>query len=104
MQTTRRTFVIHSAVGGAALAAGQFALAQPAATLSETDPQAMALGYKADAAKADKTKYPKRGATDRCGTCALYQGKAGDAAGPCPLYGGKQVAAKGWCSAWAKKG
>lgn len=104
MQTSRRTFVIHSALGGATLAAGQLAWAQQAATLSETDPQAVALGYKADAAKVDKTKYPKRGATDRCSTCALYQGKASDATGPCPLYGGKRVSAQGWCSAWVKKG
>ena len=41
----------------------------------ETDTQTAALGYKADATKTDKVKYPKYAAC-------------------------KQVAGKGWCSAW----
>ena len=69
----------------------------------ETDTQTAALGYKADATKTDKVKYPKYAAGQACNTCALYQGKAADAAGGCPLFAGKQVAGKGWCSAWAKK-
>lgn len=101
MTPTRRTFVIHSIVGAGALATGSLALAQ--AMLLDTDPQAVALGYKADGAKADKAKYPKYAASQNCANCALYQGKAGDAAGGCPLFAGKQVTAKGWCSAWAKK-
>lgn len=71
--------------------------------VQESDAQAIALGYKADATKADKAKYPKYAAGQQCANCALYQGKATDAAGPCPLFAGKQVASKGWCSAWAKK-
>lgn len=97
----RRQFVIHVSTAGAALYAGS-ALAQ-AALLAETDPQAVALGYKADTTKVDKAKYPKHAATQNCINCALYQGKPGDAAGGCPLFAGKQVAGKGWCSAWAKK-
>lgn len=97
----RRQFVIHVAATGTALYAGQ-ALAQ-LAPLAETDPQAVALGYKADTTKVDKAKYPKHAAEQNCINCALYQGKAGDAAGGCPLFAGKQVAGKGWCSAWAKK-
>lgn len=69
----------------------------------ETDAQATALGYKADAGKVDKAKFPKFAAGQQCGNCALFQGKAGAASGPCPLFAGKQVSAKGWCSAWAKK-
>jgi len=72
--------------------------------VAETDPQASALGFKADASKVDKTKQPKFAAGQACGNCALYQGAAGSAAGACPLFAGKQVAAKAWCSAWAKKG
>ena len=97
----RRQFVIHVSATGAALCAGQ-ALAQPA-MLAETDPQAVALGYKADTTKVDKAKFPKHEAAQNCANCALYQGKATDAAGGCPLFAGKQVAGKGWCSAWAKK-
>ena len=99
----RRQFVIHVSTTGAALFAGQ-ALAQAAPPLlAETDPQAAALGYKADTTKVDKAKFPKHEAAQNCANCALYQGKAGDAAGGCPLFAGKQVAGKGWCSAWVKK-
>ena len=99
----RRQFVIYVSATGAALFAGQ-ALAQAApALLAESDPQAVALGYKADTTKVDKAKFPKHEVAQNCANCALYQGKAGDAAGGCPLFAGKQVAAKGWCSAYAKK-
>ena len=100
--STRRTFMIQSiAVTG--LAAGVGA-AQAQAMLAENDPQAQALGYKADATKVDKAKFPKYAAGQVCSNCALYQGAASSSAGGCPLFAGKQVAAKGWCSAWAKKG
>lgn len=100
MMNSRRTFMITVAAAGAALTTA----AQAQAKLDEKDPQAVALGYVADATKADTKKYPKYAAGQNCASCALYQGKAGDAAGVCPLFAGKQVAAKGWCSAWAKKG
>ncbi|OZA47507.1 high-potential iron-sulfur protein [Polaromonas sp. 17-63-33] len=76
---------------------------QAQAMVSETDPQAAALGYKADASKVDKAKYPKYAAGQKCDNCALYQGKPGSAAGGCSLFGAKQVAGPGWCSAYAKK-
>ena len=71
--------------------------------LAETDPLAVALGYKAEASKTDVKKYPKYAAGQNCKNCALYAGKPADTAGACPLFAGKQVAAAGWCSAWAKK-
>jgi High potential iron-sulfur protein len=99
--STRRTFMIQvSTVASAALVA-QEASAQ--AMVSETDPQAAGLGYKADASKVDKAKFPKYAAGQACGSCALYQGKPADASGNCGLFPGKQVAGKGWCSAYAKK-
>jgi hypothetical protein len=100
MTTTRRIFLITTAATGAAFVSN----ARAQAMVAPTDPQAAALGYVADATKADTKKFPKYAAGQNCGNCALYQGKAGDAAGNCPLFAGKQVAAKGWCSAWAKKG
>lgn len=103
MNSNRRVFVIQTVVGAGALAAAQLSRAQAAPMLAETDPQAVALGYKADATKADKVKFPKYVAGEHCANCALFQGKATDAAGGCPLFAGKHVAAKGWCSAWAKK-
>jgi len=99
MINTRRTFLMTVAAGGATLATAAHAQAK----LDEKDPQAMALGYVADAAKTDTKKFPKYAAGQNCTNCALYQGKAADAWGGCPLFAGKQVAGKGWCSAWAKK-
>ncbi len=101
MKTTRRQFMIMSAAGAATLALNNTVQAQ--AMVAETDPQASALGYKADASKVDKAKFPKYAAGQVCDNCALYQGKAGSAAGGCSLFAGKQVAGKGWCSAYAKK-
>lgn len=99
--TSRREFIVQLGLGGAALASGH-SLAQ-GAMVAESDAQAAALGYKADATKADKVKFPKYAAGQLCGNCSLYQGKPGDAAGGCPLFAGKQVSANGWCSAWSKK-
>ena len=89
------------ATGTVITSASMSAVAQTA--VSESDSQAVALGYKADAGKVDKAKQPKFVAGSNCGNCALFQGKAGAASGGCPLFAGKEVAAKGWCSAWAKK-
>jgi hypothetical protein len=101
MQTNRRQFLLMSAAGAATLSLSNLVHAQ--AMVAETDPQAQALGYRADTTKVDTKKYPKHANTHRCDNCALYQAKAGAAAGGCSLFAGKQVAASGWCSAWAKK-
>ena len=101
MKPTRRQFIILSAVGTCTLALNTGAHAQSMVT--ETDAQAVALGYRADAAKVDKAKYAKYAAGQECDNCALFQGKVGAAAGGCSLFAGKQVAGKGWCSAYAKK-
>ncbi len=100
MNNNRRIFFTTLAASGSLLATS----ARAQAKLEEKDPQAVALGYVAEATKTDTKKYPKYAAGQVCNNCALYQGKATDAAGGCPLFAGKQVAGKGWCSAWAKKG
>jgi hypothetical protein len=74
-----------------------------APVLSESDPTAQALGYKTDASKVDKTKFPRYQVGQTCANCQLYQGKPGSASGPCQTYGGKLVDAKGWCNAYVKK-
>lgn len=100
--TSRRQFIQIVPVAGAALLAARGANAQ-ANMLSEKDPQAVALGYVADATKVDRAKYKQYAPGQVCSNCALYQGKATDKAAGCPLFAGKQVAGPGWCSAWAKK-
>jgi hypothetical protein len=100
MNNPRRIFLMTLTAGGVALVSG----VQAQTKLDEKDPQAVALGYVAEAGKTDTKKFPKYAAGQNCANCALYQAKAGDALGGCPLFGTKQVAAKGWCSAWVKKG
>lgn len=102
MTTSRRVFMMQSVVACAAAGVALQATAQT--MVAETDPQPVALGYKADATKVDKSKQPKYAAGQVCSNCALFQGSPSAAAGGCPLFAGKQVAGKGWCNAWAKKG
>ena len=100
---SRRAFVVTVVAGTSALAASRVSAQAAAPKLEETDPQAVALGYKADATKVDKAKYPQHAATQACSGCNFYQGKPTDAMAPCQLFAGKQVAGKGWCTAFAKK-
>lgn len=104
MNFTRRVFVIHSVTGTGVMAAAALSGAAHAQPLvSESEKQASDLGYKADATKVDKTKFPKYAAGQICGNCAVFLGKPTDAAGGCPIFPGKTVATKGWCSAYVKK-
>ncbi len=111
MTNTRRIFMLQSLCGTGALAAASLASAQATATtptttpatVPDSDPQAMALGYKTDGTKTDIQKYPKYAAGQSCSGCVLFQGKAGDSAGGCAVFGNKMVSSKGWCSAWTKK-
>jgi hypothetical protein len=98
--SNRREFIVQLSLAGTVLAAGT-AQAQ-GAMVKETDAQAMALGYKTNSAEADKAKYPKHTADQKCANCSLYQGKAA-AMGGCGIFPGKQVVSTGWCSAYAKK-
>lgn len=99
----RREFIVKLSLASGTLAACVAANAQSPKPLNEASPQAVALGYKASAAKVDKKKFPKYAANQKCNNCALFQGKPTAAAGGCPLFAGQQVAGQGWCSAWAKK-
>jgi hypothetical protein len=101
--TSRRQFIQIIPVAGAAILGSRGVMAQ-ANLVNEKDAQAVALGYVADATKADKAKFKNYAAGQACTNCALYQGKATDASAACPLFAGKVVAGKGWCSAYAKKG
>jgi hypothetical protein len=99
--TNRREFMVQISLASGMLASTT--VWAQGAMVVEADAQAVALGYKADATKADVKKFPKYAAGQQCSNCALYTGKAGDASGGCPLFAGKQVSSKGWCSAYAKK-
>jgi hypothetical protein len=69
----------------------------------EKDTQAVALGYVANATKADTARFKNYVAGSQCSSCMFYQGQAGESVGPCSVFAGKGVAAKGWCTSWTKK-
>ena len=109
MTTSRRTFFMQSLSCASALSAlvvarTAQAQAQAPTAVLEASEQAQALGYKADSTQVDAKKYPNRAADQSCGSCVLYQGKAGENTGGCAVFGNNLVASKGWCGAWTKKG
>ena len=91
------------AVASIAIAAHSGKSAAQGAPVDEKDAAAQSLGYKADASKVDKAKFPKYAGGQQCANCQLYQGKSGSASGGCPIFPGKVVGAKAWCSAYVKK-
>ena len=103
MSVSRRVFIENGAFLLATVGVCAVAWPDSAPLVSESDPTAAALGYKANASGVDKAKFPQYAAGSSCSNCALYQGAAGAASGPCPLYAGKAVSAKGWCASYAKK-
>jgi hypothetical protein len=106
MMNSRRTFLLSLAasVGTPALFASR-ALGQTPPSpgkLEESDPIAVALGFKLDTTKVDKTKYPQHSIDQKCSGCNLYKPKSGDTIGPCTAIGNKLVPSAGWCVAYAK--
>jgi hypothetical protein len=118
-QSSRRHFLkisTLSIVGAAALgrtfspsrASAQAAKTAKLPMVSESEPQAKALGYHADGSKVDLKKWPKKAGADgksqACGNCMLFNtGKVTtDKEGPCSLFPQKHVAAAGWCNSWVK--
>ncbi len=101
--TSRRTFLIATLPAAALAAAAARSASAQAARLEETDPVAVALGYKHDAAKVDAAKHTTFAAGRNCANCQLFQAKVGEAWGACGAVGGRLVNAKGWCVAWVKK-
>ncbi len=71
--------------------------------LDRKDPTAQALGFVTNATKVDAAANSTYKPNQKCGTCAQYQGKAGDASGGCNIFAGKSVPAGGWCKVWAQK-
>lgn len=102
MNRSRRALLAFVPATGVVLLAGRAAFAQPA-RVSEKDANAVALGYRQDAAVVDTKKYGQYVKGSVCAKCSLYAGKPSDPWAPCGALGGKQVNAKGWCVAYVKK-
>jgi hypothetical protein len=104
MSLSRRAFIENTAIAIATAGMSSVAWPDAAPMLSESDPAASALGYKADASAVDKAKFPQYAAGQSCSSCVLFQGAADASSGPCPIFAGKAVAATGWCASYSKKG
>jgi hypothetical protein len=100
--SNRRVFLARSVCGlaGIGLVVSGEVSAQP--MVGEAEPQAAALGYKADTANVDQKRFPKHTAEQKCVNCLLYQPKTATAGG-CSIFAGKLVPAAAWCSAYQKK-
>lgn len=107
IRLTRRTLLTGSLALGATAPIlsilSATANAAPAPALDPNDPTAKALGFVNDAKSVDAGANPNFKPTQKCATCAQYQGKASDPAAPCAIFGGKNVPAAGWCKVWALK-
>ena len=99
-RSDRRSFIFRAMAATSVLGMGSTAAL---ADVDESDPVAVALGYRSDTRKVDAIKYPNHEPSQLCVNCKQFQGKAADRSGGCSLFGGKAVAAAGWCSAWARK-
>jgi hypothetical protein len=71
--------------------------------LDPADPLAKSLSFTTDSAKVDAGANPTHKATQKCGNCAQFQGKAGDATAACTIFAGHSVPQAGWCKVWAQK-
>jgi hypothetical protein len=100
--SSRRQFILTAVPAALAVSASTRAVAQPAKA-DESEPLAVAVGFRTDASRVDTAKFPKYVKGQSCSGCMLYQGKAGDASGPCLYFGGKLVNPNGWCSSFVKK-
>jgi len=99
--SSRRTFIIHSAVAGAALGCGRAAFAAPK-KIEESEPKAASLGYKHDSAQVDAKRFPKHTAAEKCNNCMAWLGKPTDPWGECDLTADRLVSNGGWCSSYVK--
>jgi len=104
---SRRAIVKGGLIAGALVPAlgliGNTASAAALPALDPTDPTAKALGFVTDATKVNAAANPTFKPTQKCSTCAQFQGKAGDATGGCNIFAGHSVPAGGWCKVWAQK-
>lgn len=99
--TSRRAFVLKFVPLAGAAAFLKLAIAADVPHLTETDPMALALGFKLDTSKADQAKYPKHSTEQYCQRCVHFT-KAGAEEARCDLFN-KIVPKHGWCSGFSKK-
>jgi hypothetical protein len=104
---SRRVIIARSLAAGAFIPFfGLTALGARAAGLTPldpADPTAKSLNFVTDGSKVDPKANPTYKPTQKCASCAQYQGKPGDSSGGCNIFAGHSVPANGWCKAWVQK-
>lgn len=104
----RRAFLTTAAVAASAAVIGLRPRSAKAALphLSEADPLAKSLGYRAEASQVDRAKFPTYKPGEHCSVCRFFQGKPGEASGfaGCQIFAGYAVDAKGWCASFNARG
>lgn len=98
----RRRALACLALSGLTLPGWTSALAEDT-LLSESDPGALGVAYRADASQVDPARNPSYRPGRQCANCSLYAGEPGQRQGGCGLFYGKEVSASGWCNAWDPK-
>jgi hypothetical protein len=99
---SRRHFVLSVArLAGAAVILPRPTAAQDLPALTETDPMAVALGFRLDTIKADQAKFPKHTNQQSCASCIHFTKPGADVA-RCDLFN-KAVPKGGWCSGYSKR-
>ena len=66
--------------------------------VSETEPQAVAVGYVEQASRADRLRFPAYRPGQHCGNCQRFEGASNAPKAPCALLGHREVQGPGWCS------
>ena len=104
---SRRAIVKGGLIAGALVPTlgliGNAASAAALTALDPNDPTAKALGFVTDGTKVSAAANPTYKPTQKCSTCAQYQGKSSDATAGCNIFAGHSVPAAGWCKVWAQK-
>ena len=102
---SRRAFLTTAAVAASVAVIGlrpRSAQAAGLPHLSEADPLAKSLGYRANAKLVDRAKFPAYKPGDHCGLCRFFQGKPDQTSGfaGCQIFAGYAVDAAGWCASF----
>ena len=104
---SRRMIIVRGLAVGASIPlfglAAREARAAALTPLDPADPTARSLNFVADSSKVDAKANPTFKPTQKCASCAQYQGRAGDSSGGCIIFSGHSVPANGWCKVWAQK-
>lgn len=104
---SRRMIIVRGLAAGASIPlfglTAREAWAAALTPLDPADPTAKSLNFLTDSSKVNATANPTFKPTQKCASCAQYQGKPGDSSGGCIIFAGHSVPANGWCKVWAQK-